>query len=967
MIQTSLIIVACASSTFITAISLAAIATNGKLGQGGPYYIISRTLGLEVGGALGLLYYLGTTMACSMCVLGGVETFLLSIRGDYSSALIETTNGALGGSYESIEGDFELDGDGLARRFLLENMNNEDQMNMNVNMQQMQMGGQVPLPTMPMPDGAVLATSMEDMPMPMAVMVEQELLPSTLKYIIDTQNLSMFLVFALTLFVATGYKSALNVSSHLFLILMLICICSSGIGCLLFASNRGYTGELEPWDKLYLDNIYPRYEPDPITGITPTFISLLALFYPSVTGIMAGSHNSENLANPAKSIPRGTISAIVCSTLIYVGFSLLFGTSMSNQVLKNRKFVVAAVAYPTSMVVKVGVLVSVIGAALGYMSSATNIIAAIANDESSMPILKFIRKGRIISGSAKQDLLGKGHDLENTGVVNKRALVLTWALVSIQTLLAGNLEGISPLMTMCYLLMYAGINFSCFLLGVIQPPGFRPTFKYFHWGVSLIGFLWCLGFALIIEPVMLCLALAMFLILLTYNSNMIEKRKDFGDVFDSLKYNVVTQTLQSLSNTTTADLNAKNWRPQLLTFVDMNSFGLPTNLYLLSLATQLKGGKGINIVVGLILRDLCQGQTQLDGHHQGMEDEHIGEVLSEGKESLRSYMMHEKMDGFPQVSITTRGGMCDAAWSAILHSGLGPLSPNTILLSFPSKHQRNGSDQYWSEQGFLRMVAGIKNMKVALMIFRGNHQYPSSTQLVTSGMIDVWWIIHDGGLLLLIPHILSKNAVWGKGGARLRIFAVLTKNADPDKFEAKVKKHLAGARIVATVIVVNMSAFSLPCDMRGSKSRDKFGCHVSDNLVPNEQTLDEAFSEGTDAEYSYVRLGEQFGADMGNDDNDDHTDDLTLDTKASGHIDSIDAQSGLQEIHAKQERLKNASGLNEMMRLHSSCSNLVITNMPQIQSQYACDFFDYVDTLCDGLDNCLLIRGSGKEVITNYA
>jgi len=172
---------------------------------------------------------------------------------------------------------------------------------------------------------------------------------------------------------------------------------------------------------------------------------------------------------------------------------------------------------------------------------------------------------------------------------------------------------------------------------------------------------------------------------------------------------------------------------------------------------------------------------------------------------------------------------------------------------------------------------------------------------------------------------------------------------------------------VATVIVVNMSAFSLPCDMRGSKSRDKFGCHVSDNLVPNEQTLDEAFSEGTDAEYSYVRLGEQFGADMGNDDNDDHTDDLTLDTKASGHIDSIDAQSGLQEIHAKQERLKNASGLNEMMRLHSSCSNLVITNMPQIQSQYACDFFDYVDTLCDGLDNCLLIRGSGKEVITNYA
>ena len=80
-------------------------------------------------------------------------------------------------------------------------------------------------------------------------------------------------------------------------------------------------------------------------------------------------------------------------------------------------------------------------------SATTNSIAAIANDESSMPILKFIRKGRIISGSAKQDLLGKGHDLENTGVVNKRALVLTWALVSIQTVLAPGglgLEGVGP-------------------------------------------------------------------------------------------------------------------------------------------------------------------------------------------------------------------------------------------------------------------------------------------------------------------------------------------------------------------------------------------------------------------------------------------------------------------------------------------------------------------------------------------
>jgi len=880
-----------------------------------------------------------------MCVLGGVEAFLLSVRGDAANALIETTNGALGGSYESTEKDFDMNEEGLIRRFLTQG-EKESMQPMQHIIQPQQMGEPF------LPNGAILTGSIEDA----QNILEQELLPdlahevmSTLSSFIDTQNLSMFLVFILTIFVATGYQSALKVSSHVFLMLMLLSICSSCVGCFLFASNRGYSGELETWDKLYLDNIYPRYEPDPVTGITPTFISLLALFYPSVTGIMAGSHNSENLSDPAKSIPRGTIGAILCSSFVYIGFSWLFGATISNQVLKNRKFVVAAVAYPTSMVVKVGVLISVIGAALGYMSSAATIIAAIANDE-SMPILKFIRKGAFVS--TKDDLLGKGPDIQEAGAVNKHALVLTWALVSIQTLLAGNLEGISPLMTMCYLLMYAGINFSCFLLGVIQSPGFRPTFKYFHWSVSLLGFLWCLGLALIIEPAMLCLALAMFLILLTYNAKMIETRKDFGGVFDSLKYNVVTQTLQSLSNTTTADLNAKNWRPQLLTFVNMNSFGLPTNLYLLRLASQLKKGKGINIVCGLILRDLCQGQNQLEGYLQGMEDENIVEVISKGKEALHSSMVYEKMDGFPQVSITTHGGMCDASWSAILHSGLGPLSPNTVLLSFPSKHQRNGPDQYWSEQGFLRMIAGVKNMKVATMIFRGNHRFPGSNQLITSGMIDVWWIIHDGGLLLLLPHILSKNAVWGKGGAKLRIFAVLTKNATPDKLELAVKKHLAEARIVATVTVVDMSAFSLQSDMRSTKMNDQFdSCRPdTDNIEASEKTLDEAFGEADNDQCQYIALRKHLDSD-----------------EERSLLYSDDGESGLREIREKQERLKNASALNEMMCLYSSCSNLVITNMPQIESKYSCDFFNYVDTMCDGIDNCLLIRGSGKEVVTNYA
>ena len=67
---------------------------------------------------------------------------------------------------------------------------------------------------------------------------------------------------------------------------------------------------------------------------------------------------------------------------------------------------------------------------------------------------------------------------------------------------------------------------------------------------------------------------------------MAEKHTDWGDVFDSIKYNVVTNTLNSLNHTTTSDLNAKNWRPQLLTLMDLDSDGLPKKMFLLSLVSQ---------------------------------------------------------------------------------------------------------------------------------------------------------------------------------------------------------------------------------------------------------------------------------------------------------------------------------------------------------------------------------------------
>jgi len=75
-IYATLIILCCVFSTFLTSLSLSAIASNGTIQAGGPYYIISRTLGVEIGGALGILFYLGTTLGASMHVMGAIETIV---------------------------------------------------------------------------------------------------------------------------------------------------------------------------------------------------------------------------------------------------------------------------------------------------------------------------------------------------------------------------------------------------------------------------------------------------------------------------------------------------------------------------------------------------------------------------------------------------------------------------------------------------------------------------------------------------------------------------------------------------------------------------------------------------------------------------------------------------------------------------------------------------------------------------
>merc|ERR1711871_794637 len=83
-------------------------------------------------------------------------------------------------------------------------------------------------------------------------------------------------------------------------------------------------------------------------------------------------------------------------------------------------------------------------------------------------------------------------------------------------LFLGDLDVVAPLITSFFCMSYALCNLTAFVLSITGAPNFRPTWRYFSWQLSLLGFVMNLGVMFVLSWSQALIALVLLVGLFGY-------------------------------------------------------------------------------------------------------------------------------------------------------------------------------------------------------------------------------------------------------------------------------------------------------------------------------------------------------------------------------------------------------------------------------------------------------------------
>jgi len=791
--------------TSITALSMSAVATNGLIKAGGVYYMISRSLGPEFGGSIGLIFTIANSIAVATYIIG----FVNSLQ-DFLFNYFEVT---------------------------------------------------------------MIDRSVNDI------------------RAVGTAVLVFLLVLAIV-----GMDWVTKVQFALWILLMISQV-DMVIGVFIgpmdtTAKAKGFVGLN---GENFVNNLWRDYRYD--DGSMQSIISVYAVFFPAVTGIVAGANLSGDLKDPSKSIPKGTLLAIAITFVSYMVYPFLLAGSVvrdaSGDVEKMEEFLDknpdnilespvytdcplngdygngSACTFGLQNDFQVMELVAGWGPLIYAGCFAATLSSAIASLVGAPRILQALAKDKLYPGI---HMFSKGYGANNDPV---RGYLLV-CVITLACIMIANLNAVSTLLTNFFLASYSLINFSCFHASLIKSPGWRPSFRYYNLWLSLFGGVMCLIIMFLIDYIT-----ALITLIFTFGLYLfVSYRKPNVNWGDTLAAQANISALKATLDLQGSKTNVKNYRPQVLVLTGTPSARPP----LLDLAQAITKNNSF-LSCGHVVKSMgAKSRAQVVEHNT-------------------AWLTNNKVKSF--YNLVEAESLDKGAINLFQLVGLSTLRPNMVLIGMKSDWRICPREELKS---YFETLHGAFNMRLGLAILRiecgldysnviledeaapatsavidtlsaavddasamasdvtvkkprkastvSLYHGPSGAKLPrkitdqinvfkrkANGTIDVWWLYDDGGLTLLLPYLLSTRSHWAD--CKLRIFTLANRRDELDMEQRSMANLLAKFRIDYDDVIVIPDAMRPPKDATKAEfnslienfksTHNEDGCSITDAELHNQK------------------------------------------------------------------------------------------------------------------------------------
>jgi hypothetical protein len=116
---------------------------------------------------------------------------------------------------------------------------------------------------------------------------------------------------------------------------------------------------------------------------------------------------------------------------------------------------------------------------------------------------------------------------------------------------------------------------------------------------------------------------------------------------------------------------------------------------------------------------------------------------------LSTYIDYKKCEGVAEVIVASN--VVDGFRLIVQTMGLGNLKPNIVCMRYPEiwREERHS----YIPQHFVSIINDCSIANKAVVIVKGLDEWPGEFQK-QYGTIDLYWIVRDGGLMLLLSQLL---------------------------------------------------------------------------------------------------------------------------------------------------------------------------------------------------------------------